>query len=66
MSNGSTWLSAPPPSIRTVRAATWREQYRGALVDARGNETPITESMIRRALADAERLNRPRFPVPRR
>lgn len=48
------------------RRDDWREQYRGALVDIRGNEIPITESMIRRALAEAERLIQPLPPTPKR
>lgn len=34
----------------------WREHFRGAVLDARGNEIPITESMIRHALREAENV----------
>lgn len=34
----------------------WREYFRGAVIDARGNEIPITESMIRHALQEAENV----------
>lgn len=58
--------NSPPAFARPSSSAAWRERYRGAMVDARGNEIPITEQMIRRALAEAESFSQPRSPTPRR
>ena len=46
---------SPRPGASSVDL---RERYRGALVDARGNEIPITEHMIRRALIEVESFGR--------
>lgn len=63
-------IANSPPAFASPRSSTgpaaWRERYRGAMVDARGNEIPITEQMIRRALAEAEPFSQPRSPTPRR
>lgn len=48
------------------QVADWRDHYRGALIDARGNEIPITEQMIRSALIEADPLSRPPHPAPNR
>ena len=64
MTIGSNPLHAR--SRQDSRTGDWRDHYRGALIDARGNEIPITEQMIRRALVEVESLNPRQHPAPRR